>query len=213
MDSLIICNLALSMLGIPMIARLDDGSKQAQQCALLFPVIRDRVLRDHTWGFAAAGDELQQLAEESFDPAFPIVCSLPTDFIRVIRLTDYDEYRVNGRKILVKSLPNRLIYVRRIEDASMFDATFAEAMQYLLASEIAMSNTRDASLAQYYRQMYEARLAIARSIDSQENIHVYQNPARKSSFLSARFGGYSGFPPSEAVPLRIIEGTEGKQNG
>lgn len=212
MDTLIICNMALSMLGIPTIARLDDGSKQAQQCALLFPVIRDRVLRDHTWGFASAGYDLQQLAEESFDPSFPLACSVPPDFIRVIRLADYGEYRMNGRKILVKSFPARLLYVRRVEDSSLFDPTFAEAMQYLLASELAMSNTRDAQLSQYYRQMYGARLAIARSIDSQENIHVYQHPAKQSTFLAARRYGPMGGVPSDAVPLKFTKGTEGKQS-
>ena len=53
MSSIIgICNNALDKLGHGPIISLDDGNKSANLCARNWPLVRDRVLRDHPWNFA-----------------------------------------------------------------------------------------------------------------------------------------------------------------
>ena len=183
-----ICNQALSMLGIPKITSYDDTSNQAKLCKQFFPVLRDRLLRDHTWSFATAAAKLQKLDEESFDPELPYVCGLPTDCLRVVSLDDEDApFRRIGKKIHIDYHPAGLIYIRRMEDCNDFDEIFSEALQYLLAVEIGMAMTRDAQLINLYRQEYEKRLQSARTIDAQENSHTYQRH-RHSGFLAARRG-------------------------
>ena len=81
-------------------------------------------------------------------------------------------------------------------------------MQYLIASEIGMANTRDAQLINLYRQKYERSLATARSIDSQENRFAYQNDCKQSSFIEAR-GSHSG--SGRVSGVKWVEGTAGKQ--
>ncbi len=185
-----ICNLALAILGIPTITSFDDTTQQAKQCKNLYPILRDRVLRDHTWSFAATGATLQQTPESSFDPAFQHVCALPVDLIRIIELENDMPYRRVGKKILVNELNLKILYIKKVEDSEQFDPLFCEALQYLLAAEFCMTNTRDAGMANSYRQEYQNRLAAARSIDSAENRAAYQCN-RESSFLNARrgFGG------------------------
>ena len=87
MDTITICNLALRAIGIKTIISFDDESNQAKDCKELFPILRDRVLRDHLWSFATIGFELSVLDEGSFDPEYLHVCALPTDFIRMVRFT------------------------------------------------------------------------------------------------------------------------------
>ena len=207
MDSVTICNLALMMVGIPAISSFEDINNNAKLCKSFFPVLRDRVLRDHTWSFAAAAADLQRLQETSFDHKYPFVCALPGDVIRVVNLEGDAPYRRAGNKILVQSLPARVIYIRRIEDPNLFDETFVEALQYLIASEIGMANTRDAQLIQLFRQKYEHSLMIARSIDSQENRFAYQKPAAHSNWLAARGEAIT----SAAAGVQWTEGTCGKQ--
>lgn len=207
MDSVSICNMALLMLGIPSITSFDDSNNNAKLCKAFFPVLRDRCLRDHVWSFATAAQELQILSETSYDPEYEYVCGLPVDVIRVIGLIGGSKYRRIGKKILVKHHPVKVEYIRRITDAEEFDATFVEALQYLLAGELGMANTRDAQLINMYRQEYEKRLAVARAIDSQENIYSAQPGSRHSNWLASRRG--AGVDIGERTVW--VEGTEGIQ--
>lgn len=208
MDSVSICNLALMMVGIPAITSFQEENNNAKLCKTFFPVLRDRVLRDHTWSFATTFCNLQALNEKSHDPAYEYVCSLPGDVIRVIELVENRPYRRVENKLLVRELPATLVYTRRVEDPGLFDETFVEALQYLLAAEIGMSNTRDAQLINMYRREYEKRLALARSIDSQENRYSFQNNPRRSGWIRGRGEGDGNYRP-----VKWTEGTAGRQEG
>lgn len=206
MDSVTICNLALMMVGIPPITSFDETNNNAKLCREFFPVLRDRVLRDHCWSFATQACELQMLNETCFDPNFHAVCALPGDLIRILGLSDDRPYRRIGNRIFVTQLPARLVYIQRVEDPELFDETFTEALQYLIASEIGMANTRDANLIQLYRREYERRLSIARSIDSQENRFALQNNPPQSHWIMARNTSGECFRP-----VKTTVGTEGRQ--
>ncbi len=211
MDSIDICNLALNMLGIASIVSLEDTNNNAKLCKAFFPVCRDRVLRDHSWSFAAKSYELSKLPNDTtLDPNLPFVCGVPADCIAVRDILYGIRYKTWGRRIMVEALPATMIYTARIEDTSLFDATFCEALQYSLAGEIAMGNSRHANLLQMFRQEYERRLAIARSIDSQENKYDYQNTIRKSSWISARGAGTDEVS-RQSGPINWVKGTEGVQ--
>lgn len=209
MDKLKICNLALMLVGIPPITSLDGENNNARLCQTFFPIIRDRVLRDHPWSFATTFYDLQALHETSPDPRFPKVCLLPGDVVRIISLEPDRPYRKVGNNILVEELPARLCYTRSVEDSNLYDSTFIEAVQYLLAAEIGLANTRDAQLISMFRQEYERRLAVARSIDSSENRFEHQNGPRRSGWLGARRSAWNerGF----AGPIRWTAGNAGIQ--
>lgn len=186
MDSVSICNLALGMLGIPAIMSMEEPNNNAKLCRRFFPVLRDRVLRDHCWSFATTGTALQRLSEASYDPEYEFVCLLPGDCIRVLRLMSGGAYRRIGARLYVNESEPVAEYIRRVENPEEFDETFTEALQYLLAAEIGMANTRDAQLINLYRQEYARRLSIARSIDSQENRFALQGHGKRSRWLGAR---------------------------
>lgn len=213
MDSVQICNLALMMAGIPPITSFQDENNNAKQCKTFFPVLRDRVLRDHAWSFACAFYDLQVLDEESPDPDYRFVCALPGDLIRVLNVVGDFPYRMFGGKLLIDHHPARIHYIRRVEDPSLFDETFVEALQYLLAAEIAMANTRDPNLISFYRQEYERRLAVARSIDSSENRFEAQNSPRRSRWIESRGGSGTGVRNNRIGKTELTVGTEGKQEG
>ena len=109
MDSVTICNMALGMIGSPEIASFDEDSNSARQCKRFYPV-----LRDHAWSFAVSALDLAATTEAPPDPAFDIVCALPGDCVRVLRLADGAPFRRLGRRIAVRALPARVLYIRRI---------------------------------------------------------------------------------------------------
>ena len=65
----------------------------------------------------------------------------------------------------------------------------------------------------FYRQEYERRLAVARSIDSSENRFDAQNSPRRSRWIESRFGSGTGIPHNRIGGTVFTEGTEGRQEG
>ena len=190
MDTLTICNMALLKLGIPAITTFDEPNANARLCRVFYPALRDRCLRDHAWSFAMASAPLSVLDEPSPDPDYPLACTVPTDALRIVRMSDGGPFRRMGGRLLVRDGGAAVEYVRRVEDAGLFDPVFVEALVFLIASELCMAVTRDADMAAQYRQGYLERLASARSIDSQENVAAFQRrrPPR-SSWIAARRSG------------------------
>lgn len=210
MKSITIANLALMALGIPPITDFDDPSKYGKQCKAFFPVLVDRVLRDHHWSFAFRHCDLAELNIDTPDRRWRYVCALPVDLIRVVRLESRRAYRMFGGNILVDALPARLFYTARITNSEEFDPLFCEALQYLLAAELALANTRDGNMAERFRREYEMRLMTARSVDSAENIHDMQRQPRQSSFHAARRGARGAFDHT-GEPAIFTEGDAGVQ--
>ena len=64
MNTFDICNMALTSLGVPPITSFADNCEPARHCQRLFPIVRDRVLRDHYWSFAAAGRQTCRLVSK-----------------------------------------------------------------------------------------------------------------------------------------------------
>ena len=214
MDSVTICNLALNMLGITGITSFDEKNNIAGLCKQLFAPLRDRVLRDHSWSFADKACDLARVQNvESIDPDKPCVCSVPGDCIAMRYCLYNIPFRPWGRYIMVPALPAKLIYTARIEDATLFDDTFVAALQYMIAAELAMNHTRDLAMVNMYRQEYNRQLAIARSIDSQENVYSYQNARRNSRWISNAYcdDHASGITAACGQSINWVEGTEGKQ--
>ena len=209
MDSVTICNLALNMLGIPAIMNFDEQNNNSKLCKRFFPVLRDRVLRDHSWSFASNFVKLPMLAGKPDDPRYQYHYLLPGDCIRITRVFPDLPYRKISGKIYSNSSSVTLEYTARITDPEQFDPTFVEALQYLIAAEIGLSNTRDGNLIAFFRQEYEKRLAVARSIDSQENIYSYQQPESNSTFIAARRGGGHGHARHNHI--EFVKGNAGIQ--
>jgi len=209
MNSIEICNLSLMMIGMPTIVSFEDNNNNARMCKNFFPVVRDRVLRDHCWSFSVAYSDLQTTTETSPEPAFPFVCALPVDLIRILDVDDGDEYLHVGNRILTKRQGAKLKYVRRIEDPEQFDPLFTEAVQYALATELIMTNTRDAQMVNFYRTEYERRLAVARSIDTSENRHDLKPHPKRSHWIEAR--GAGGVPLTGTTFTTGNAGIQGEQ--
>lgn len=193
--------MALAMLGIPLITSFEEENNNAKLCKMFFEPLRNQVLRDHTWSFARAEYDLQKLDQEFVNPAYPIRCAMPYDLIRCVGLSSGNPFQKFGREIHVKELPEKLLYIRKVEDTESFDPTFVEALKFLLASEIGLSNTRDLNLVNYYRQQYQISLATARSIDSQENAASFGITPVKSTFIGARFNGQQTRIQSTGKPI------------
>lgn len=160
-----ICNMALSHIRGGSINSLTEPSIQAQQCKLLYPVLRDMVLEAAPWQFATRIDELALLSDVTvFNWLYAY--QRPTDCLKIKRLilnwetvsqTDdqfygnrlpivntkapvpYQIFNVADNRVIAANYPDlRIEYTIRITDPNLFSTQFVMALARLLASELAV---------------------------------------------------------------------------
>lgn len=163
-----ICNRALIMIHADTITALSDEGVEGVACNILYPQVRDEVLRAHFWNFAVAQVQLQQDTETPlFD--FSYQYTLPADYIRIFRLeNDRQRYKVKGRKIHTNASSVKIEYIKKETDTTLYDPLFVAAVATRLASilayPIAGSESRSATLLEEYRDI----LKEAKRRDGQE---------------------------------------------
>jgi len=185
-----ICNNALQHLGANPIMALDDGSKEASYANQFYAQTRDAILRAHPWNFAI---RRQALAKAATAPIFGFAnaFTLPADpyCLRVLE-TDPPEayYKIEGRSLLTDEGAISIRYIASEEDPSRFDPLFTEALAAALAAKLAFPVVESATLQKLMIELAIAKLAEARSIDSQEgstdpaSIDVLVNVRHTSGF-------------------------------
>ncbi len=168
MSEVKICNLALRKLGARLIESLNDTSQEAVTCNLLYEQVRDTVLREHPWNFAAARVRLAKLAEA---PAFgySFQYQVPPDCLHLRQLMNaQDEFVVEGDRILTNRDSAHAVYTKRITNPVLFDPSFVMALAARLAAEIADDITGSNTRVKEMWTLYLNALQAARLADSSE---------------------------------------------
>ncbi len=170
-----IVNAALIKLGEGTIASLTEDSKAARLANSIYADIRDAVLQAHPWNFALARASLSASSTApswGYDAAFPLP-ETPTKCLRVLRVKDDEyqdvEWKVEGREILTdESAPLYILYVKQATDPGQYTPLFVECLAARLAAELAEPLKQSSSMTEAMRQLYERKLAEARTADAQE---------------------------------------------
>lgn len=176
LDITALCNLALDYLDEANIVSFDsDTSTVARWLRRNFWPTAWSLMRKHPWNFAIGR---AQLAAAATAPAFgwTYAYDLPADCLRVLPLAvggvengRQIPYKVEGTQILTNAPAPLLVrYMRRIENAGLFDQQFCDVLTVNLAQKIAHFVTGKASYAQQLGQMLQGLMADAQMIDALE---------------------------------------------
>lgn len=169
-----ICNIALSNIGVAPIQSFQENSKAARECNLRYGVSRDSVLRDHDWNFARKTETLALLPDTylgySYAYQYPVDCvaarKIYDDKTELLSTAVYvdangeaaarDEikFELLGQKILTEKAEAVLIYTYRVENSSLFDGLFIDALCYRLAADLAPSLRGQVSLQDRMMKAY-----------------------------------------------------------
>ncbi len=163
-----ISNMALTIIGADRIASLtDENSDEAKHVNAIFSMVRDEVLRAHTWNFAIKRVGLSQDTETpAYEHSYRYL--LPTDCLRVIATESPTDHQVEGDYLVTDADYCNIKYIAQITDTSKFDSLFSSALAARLAAELAYNMAANATLAQNLILIYEDRINKARGADSQE---------------------------------------------
>tara|TARA_R110000824_G_scaffold82437_2_gene206662 strand:+ start:532 stop:1134 length:603 start_codon:yes stop_codon:yes gene_type:complete len=164
-----IVNNALVKIGANAILTLTEDSEAARAANLIYEQIRDACIRDHVWNFAVNRVEL---AQNSTAPAFEFSYqyNLPSDCLRVLQMEDMGmSYKIEGGKLLTDEGTAKILYLARVDDVNLFDSMFVEALSARIAAELAVTLAESNTLYGNMMEMYQRKLADARSMDAQES--------------------------------------------
>lgn len=164
-----IINSALLLAGCDTITSLNqENSRNARVANTVYDKVRQGLLRMHPWNFAVKRVSLARLVET---PAFgySYYYQLPSDCVRVVREANPNVvYKVEGRKILSNQAEVNIIYVADIDDVSMMDRLFIEALTFRLAAQFAAIIKIDPGAAGNLDAKAEMIERKARQVDGQE---------------------------------------------
>jgi hypothetical protein len=164
-----IVNNALVKIGASAILTLTEDSEAARAANLIYEQVRDACIRDHVWNFAVNRVEL---AQNSVAPAFGFAYqyNLPSDCLRVLQMENMNMfYQIEGGKLLTDEGTAKILYLARVEDVNLFDSMFVEALSARIAAELAVTLAESNTLYSNMMEMYQRKLADARSMDAQES--------------------------------------------
>lgn len=178
-----IANRALQKLGSARIMALTDPGRNATECALCYPLLRDAELRRHPWSFAMRRGVLP--ADDAFDgPAFGYAraFTLPSDCLRLVEIEgasawDASDYRgvssppwriEGGRVVTDAEAPLNIRYLAREEDTARFDPCFVEVLVARMAAELAEPLTQSLQKKQMALSEYRDVIREARRINAIE---------------------------------------------
>ena len=187
-----LCNVALQRLGdARRITSFSDGSPEAEACRIIYPTIRNRVLRGHTWNFLTRRVLLAEDAEEpisEFENAF----ILPNDFIRIrqVQTTEDgnfgDRYRLEGRRILTDYDEVWLVYQSLITDVTLYPPDLYDALAYLVAADLAIDINQSRGLSEQLEIKGDRILRKARATDGLDD---FSDRFPTSSWVTIRRAG------------------------
>lgn len=193
-----ICNNALFEIGDDPISSLGENTKRARACAVVYPQKRRALLMRYRWTFAMARRELMpDVAAPAF--GFTHQFQLPADCLAVVGLGDGREslrnytaskevYKVEGRKLLYTESSVRIHYVKNVEDTSLFDPLFEEALVYAIAHRLAYAlSTGQGRIPSLERDFREA----IRVGKMQNAIQSTPEIIEADEFLSARYSDHA----------------------
>ena len=184
-----IINTALDFIGQGSVTSLEEASPLAEKARRLWPLALDEVLRAHFWKCAAKRAKLNALAQApDMDGHFGLLSfQLPGDFVRLVETEPRDAIaRVEGRTILADARELSILYVYRLEDATLYDATLRLCLALKLASMMAFGSSASTALSQEMEARYRDKLREARIYDSMEG--PGEDAPAPSSWAAAKMG-------------------------
>lgn len=195
-----ICNQALARVGAQRIMDIDDAdSKSARVCKNAFEATVREVSRAGDWNCLRKRGTLGRLAQApAFEWAYQY--QLPADFINLSELNgvEYhgqpqDDWEIEGKVLLTDAERADVKYIAYVEDTTIWDALFTNAVVVLLAAKIAVPIRQDEGLAGNLLTEYQ-RIALpqARAKDGNQKRRKRFDPCAESRVLASRYNSTNG---------------------
>lgn len=179
-----ICNLALTRMGAAgIIQSMTEASEEAYNCNRLYEPSVRAMLDAYPWDFAREIATLALLSEtpDDYDYAY----SLPSGCVRPLYLLPKQdpplEFRCRGTTLYTDQEDAVLAYTDYVSNPALYSDTFAEAVSYRLAADLAVPLASDLQLQERMLKLAQVAVATARAADGKRG----KNTSLKYSDITA----------------------------
>lgn len=191
-SNVLLCNRALTRLGVDQITALSDETRQARLLNSAFAFLRDDVNAAAPWGFSMKQVELTQDATApTFGASYRY--ALPSDYLGFLRtqaeLQGLEEpYRVFGDYIITNSGTVKIEYCAQITDLNQWTSLAKEALIERIMAEVGPSLIGNLGAVKSFWEIYNQKLQMAIAYDASEGT---PREFFVDDHLNARHGGTS----------------------
>lgn len=161
-----ICSNALILLGHKPISSFEEPGSGALLAKNLYNTTYLNFLSSNNWAFAKKYIGLNRLADTPLHPDYQYQFQLPSDYVRIETTVPVSDYKIFEDKLYSNSADLGLNYFYNIREELLPPYAVA-AMEYAMASKLAIPLTVDAKKSELYAQLYARQLSAAMSTDAQ----------------------------------------------
>ena len=197
-----IYNQALSHLGEKRVQAVDEKSKEADACTVAYRQTQRAVLRDPSveWNFAITYANLSledDASSSTLAHRFNYVYTYPTNCIRFLRVdnqrtpgADPIDYEITlnpggDHKVILTNQEDAIgKYIVDVQDPTLYDPLFIQALSWLLAANIAMPLTKSDKVQQAMFSGYQQAMMVAQAANANEQ-EIYRGEETPAA-LAAR---------------------------
>jgi len=166
-----ICNLSLAHIGQGSINSLDEASPQAKKCNLFYTNTRDSLLRQFPWNFSTKSILLSQMSTDTNGWLYTYQHPPTSLWVRKVFTAEDVDPDVPYEYEIVSTGTEKYIccdlyqaYAKctiRIEDTTLFDPLFIDALVYKLALDLCMPLTNSSNKTQEIMSKLQTALSYA----------------------------------------------------
>lgn len=188
-----LANIALGHIGAAKVHDFHEASASAETLRLHWATTRDACLRSRHWNFALRRKTLSRLATPP-EFGFAYAYQLPSDYLLATEVnglqcgTGEATHEIEGDTLLTDDEQCHLRYVRRVEETSLWDASFEKFFTLQLAAEIAPFLSSSQGLRESLLQQSEVAKLKAAGPDNLET-RPWAIPATKGAGWASRVIG------------------------
>lgn len=179
-----ICSNALLFLGHNPISSFNEPGAGALLSKSLYESTYRDFLSSSNWNFAKKYSNLNRLTGTPDHPEYQYIFQLPVDYLRLDSTIPAIDYEIMEDKIYTNQPEVHVEYVYRVKEEYLPPYAI-KALQFLMASTLAVPLTVDVAKAEYYNHQYEIQKVRAMSIDSQNDP---SDGWTETPILDVRFG-------------------------
>lgn len=175
----------------------EDGTRESQIAATLYPQILLRDLAVHPWQFNTLTVQLGQLTGVPTDPNWQYQYALPFDmlaFHNAMGSGGNDIPYLIESNILYSQFAAVFVKYQQVQTEAQLPAYFVDLLIAHLAWEFAFPLTADNTAAQKFEAEYQTKYRFAINTDAKFNYPIPLVSPENSRFVKARFGGWWGGP-------------------
>jgi hypothetical protein len=166
-----ICNLALLEFGDVQISSINEATKQARACKVLYPIYRDQLTASQPWNFAIKRADISAEVTDTPDFEWSYAYTVPADCLRVLELYGNDAEWVVENGQLLTNLDEEIYikYITQVTTTGRMPPAYVSCLGKLLGAHLAAKLSTDKKIkADLLSELHTINLPEARRLNAIE---------------------------------------------